>query len=365
VAAASLLVSALSKRFERTAALSELSVDAQRGEFVCIVGPTNAGKSTLLKTIAGIHRPDAGAIWINGRDVTRLPPKDRNVSLLFQNLALFPTMTGFENIAFPMRIARVRQAEVEAGVSEVARLLRIEHVLHRRPSTFSGGEQQRVAIGRAIVHRADVLMLDEPLTNLDANIRIALRIELKKLHRELGQTVVYVTHDQVEAMSLSARIAVLHEGRLQQFGTPDEVYNRPANRFVAQFMGSPPMNILEVELSTDQGAIQLAGDGFRIPLNRLPRGQGFSRLPREVAVGVRPEAVRVKTERSPETPFAGEVFWVERLGGKNILDVRLGRNLIKVVVKPSHAASRRGLAWFGFSPEPHHLLDRATGVFFQ
>ncbi|MEX2298704.1 MAG: ABC transporter ATP-binding protein [Dongiaceae bacterium] len=253
----------LSKSFgEDTLALDDVSFALEKGEFFCIVGPTNAGKSTLLKTIAGLYRPDRGRIHVQGRDVTMLQPKDRQLSLLFQNIALFPTLTGFENIAFPLRTVGMPAADVTRRVAEVAEMLKVPHLLDRLPRTFSGGEQQRVAIGRAIALSSRVLMLDEPLTNLDARIRIALRIEFKALHRDTGQTMLYVTHDQVEAMSLSDRIVVLNQGRLQQIGTPDEVYHRPANRFVAQFVGTPPMNIVPAELTEREGRPILTGAGF-------------------------------------------------------------------------------------------------------
>ncbi len=227
----------LRKVFNKTTALDDVSLAIGTGEFLCVVGRTNAGKSTLLKTIAGLYRADGGRVIIGGRDLTLLPPHKRRVSLLFQNIALFPTMTGYENIAFPLRTTNVAGDAVERRVRSIAQMLKVEHLLDRLPRTFSGGEQQRVAIGRAIIQPGDLLMLDEPLTNLDASIRIRLRIEFKKLHREFAQTIIYVTHDQVEAMSLSDRVAVLDGGRIQQIGSPDEVYHRPVNRFVAEFIG--------------------------------------------------------------------------------------------------------------------------------
>ena len=234
------------------AALSGIDLALREGEFFSIVGPSNAGKSTLLKTIAGVERLDRGRIALAGRDLGSLQPRDRKVSLLFQNIALFPDRSGFENIAFPMRVAGLPHDQIEARVRDVAQLLKVDHLLDRLPRTFSGGEQQRVAIGRAISHPADLLMLDEPLTNLDARLRIALRLEFKKLHRDTGRTILYVTHDQVEAMSMSDRIGVLNDGRFEQVGTPDEIYHRPASMFVARFIGSPPMNILDAELRSEE-----------------------------------------------------------------------------------------------------------------
>ncbi|MGF1609164.1 MAG: ABC transporter ATP-binding protein [Kiloniellales bacterium] len=361
-----LAVEGLRKTFsEDVIALDDLSFALEKGEFFCVVGPTNAGKSTLLKTIAGLHRPDRGRILIAGHEVTDLQPRDRHVSLLFQNVALFPTLTGFDNIAFPLRTAGVPAEESARRVEEVAEMLKVGHVLGRLPRTFSGGEQQRVAIGRAIARPSQVLLLDEPLTNLDARIRITLRIEFKALHRGTGQTILYVTHDQVEAMSLSDRIAVLHEGRFQQIGTPDEIYHRPANRFVAGFVGTPPMNILAAELSGEAGDLRLRGPGFELPIAGTERLQSAASLPRALAIGVRPEALLVAPERSADTPIAGEVTWVERLGSRHVLDVRLGGTLVKAVVRPDHPVRGEGPAWFGFAPRAEHLLDRDSGIFFR
>lgn len=362
----SVAVEGLRKEFGRTVALDRISFAIHPGEFLCIVGKSNAGKTTLLKTIAGLYRPDGGRVFIGGRDVTSLPPHGRRVSLLFQNIALFPTMTGYENIAFPLRTARVPGDVIERKVRSIAQVLNVEHVLERLPRTFSGGEQQRVAIGRAIIQPGDVLMLDEPLTNLDASIRIRLRIEFKKLHRELAQTIVYVTHDQVEAMSLSDRLAVLDRGRIQQIGSPDDVYHRPVNRFVAEFIGSPPMNIVDAEVSEADGRISLVGVGFNLSLDENASGRlRQTKLPRQMAFGIRPERIAVAPKATDRTPIDAEVLWAEQLGNRSILKLRVGKATLKAVVPPDHgfAADRR--VWLGLRPELHHLLDRQTGIFIQ
>lgn len=350
---------------ESVTALDDLSFEMQKGEFFCVVGPTNAGKSTLLKVIAGLYRPDSGKVSLSDVDVTKLEPKDRHLSLLFQNIALFPTLTGFDNIAFPLRIAGLSETEIAERVEKVAEMLKVSHILGRHPRTFSGGEQQRVAIGRAIAHPSHALMLDEPLTNLDARIRIALRIEFKALHRDTGQSMLYVTHDQVEAMSLSDRIAVLHDGKFQQIGTPDEIYHRPANRFVAQFMGLPPMNILDGEMTSSNDIVRVRGEGFDVPLENPSQLDQVSTLPHALSFGVRPETIEASPVQTSETGIPGDVIWIERLGAKHVLDVQLGKALIKVVVRPDHPIQTEGPAWFGFTPRPEHLLDRESGVFFS
>ncbi|MGE3873224.1 MAG: ABC transporter ATP-binding protein [Parvibaculaceae bacterium] len=340
-------------------ALAGVDLGLREAEFFTIVGPTNAGKSTLLKTIAGIERQDSGRIALKGRDLGALQPRERKVSLLFQNIALFPDRSGFDNIAFPLAVAGVPEPEIKARVEKIASLLKVEHVLGRLPRTFSGGEQQRVAIGRAISHPADLLMLDEPLTNLDARIRIALRLEFKKLHRDTGQTILYVTHDQIEALSMSDRIGVLNHGRFEQVGTPDEIYHRPASEFVARFIGSPPMNILIAELKAKNGALHALGQGFEA----LITGASFGSLPAHAAIGVRPEEIKAAPHHSPETPFAGKILWVERLGSHQILDVSLGDALIKVRTEADHPVQGEGPAWFGFTVPKTRILDLDTRLF--
>jgi multiple sugar transport system ATP-binding protein len=364
----SVAVEQLRKSFGKNTALDGVSFRVGHGEFFCIVGRTNAGKTTLLKTIAGLYRPDEGRVCIGPRDVTYQPPSDRRVSLLFQNIALFPTMSGFENLAFPLRTRKLPDAKVQERVRSVAKTLKVDHIIDRLPRTYSGGEQQRVAIGRAIIDPGDVLMLDEPLTNLDAGIRIRLRIEFKKIHRELNQTIIYVTHDQVEAMSLSDRVAVLDRGRIQQIGSPDDVYDRPLNRFVAEFIGSPPMNIIDARLGEADGRISLTGLGFDLPIDQRT-SQCWSGLAttRDVAFGVRPERVIVASEPTPETPLKAELLWVEHLGNRSILALKIGETTLKSVVPPDSASllDHTQTVWIGMKPEPHHLLNRDTGMFFQ
>jgi ABC-type sugar transport system ATPase subunit len=359
-------VEGLRKVFGSTVVLDDISFAISNGEFLCIVGRSNAGKTTLLKTIAGLYRSDGGRVRIGDRDITSQSPNSRQVSLLFQNIALFPTMTGFENIAFPLRTANVPADRVEHRVRSIAQILKVGHVLDRLPRTFSGGEQQRVAIGRAIIKPGNVLMLDEPLTNLDASIRIRLRIEFKKLHRELAQTIIYVTHDQVEAMSLSDRIAVLDRGRIQQVGSPDDVYHRPINRFVAEFIGSPPMNIIDAELTEVGGRISLMGPGFNLPVDESA-GQRWRRakLPRELCFGIRPERIMVVPKPTDDAPVRTEVLWAEHLGNRSILALRMGKMTIKAVVPPDHPLGVDRSVWIGMKPEPHHLLNRDTGIFIQ
>ncbi len=353
----------ISVRYDDIQALREIDFSVEEGEFFCIVGPTNAGKSTLLKTIAGLIRPDSGTVVIKDRNVTHFQPKDRNISLLFQNIALFPTLTGFENMAFPLKISGASEQEIRKRVMELAEMLKVEHILNRLPKTFSGGEQQRVAIGRSIAKPADLLMLDEPLTNLDARIRIALRLEFKEIHKKLGQTVIYVTHDQVEAMSMSDRIAVLHEGRLQQIGSPDEIYNRPANKFVAEFIGQPSMNILAAKPKITDGATIIEIGTLNFPLDEQKEYPAKRQLPENLALGIRPEAVRLSTSKSKETPNKAKINRVEYLGGMSIVQLQLGQEILRAKIVPDDPVNLKNTVWFGFELVPEQLLDLETEKF--
>ncbi len=224
--------------------LGDINLEIRDSEFLVLVGPSGCGKSTLIRIIAGLEQPDSGAIFFNGKDLTALEPKDRDLSMVFQNYALYPHKTVFENIAFPLQIANRKKQDFEAVVKNIAEKLNIADLLERKPGQLSGGQRQRVALARALAKQPSIFLLDEPLSNLDAKLRMQMRQELFKLHKELNSTFIYVTHDQVEAMTLGDRVVVLHEGSIQQIGTPQEVYNKPANPFVASFIGSPPANLL-------------------------------------------------------------------------------------------------------------------------
>jgi len=274
---------------------------------------------------------------------------------------LFPDRNGFENIAFALRQARVSPESIRRRVFEVAELLRITHLLDRQPRTYSGGEQQRVAIGRAIAKRSKLLLLDEPLSNLDARIRLDLRIEFRRLHRALGQTFVYVTHDQAEALSLADRIVVLNRGEIQQIGDPDEIYDFPANRFVAEFVGAPPMNLIPAGvIKTDDGPVKIAGPGFQRP---LPGGVNASQLPERIMLGVRPEELRVAIHAAPEIPFPAVLRWIEHYGSRAVLGIEFGGAIVKALVSSDHSALAEGPVWLGFSPRVEQLLDVGRDVF--
>ena len=301
----------LTKRFGADGpALDDLQLDVAPGEFLVLLGPSGCGKTTVLRLIAGLEEPSGGDIAIDGVRVNDLPPKDRDVAMVFQNYALYPHLSVRENIAFPLVMRRTPKAEARRRVEEVAAALELTPLLARRPAQLSGGERQRVALGRAIVRQPKVFLFDEPLSNLDAKLRVQMRAELVRLHRRLGATMVYVTHDQVEAMTMGQRIAILYRGVLQQIGTPSEIYARPANVFVAAFIGAPGMNVLGAQ---GHGGTEAQGHG---------RAEVYS-------VGFRPEDARLVAESDGD--FAGVVALVEPLGPEALVHVRLDAGETAVV----------------------------------
>ena len=304
----------LEKRFGLVEVLKSISIEMAPGDFLVLVGPSGCGKSTLLNCIAGLEETSGGRIMIGGRDVTQVPPRDRDIAMVFQSYALYPTMNVAENIAFGMKVRNVPKPEQERKLAEVAKLLQIEPLLDRRPSALSGGQRQRVAMGRALVREPVLFLFDEPLSNLDAKLRVELRGEIRRLHQRLDASIVYVTHDQIEAMTLGTRIVVLNKGVIQQIGTPAEIYARPANLFVADFMGSPPMNLVPAE--NRGGVLQFSG-GASLPARRGLR-------PGPVVAGIRPEAF-IRSEapllRLPVVSLedaGSDIFVGLELGGKTV-----------------------------------------------
>ena len=310
---AALTIRNLYKRFGKNVeTLKNVNIAINSGEFLILVGPSGCGKSTLMNMIAGLEEVSAGDILIDGKEVTHTPPKDRDISMVFQSYALYPNMTVRDNIAFGLQIRKLPAAEIAAEVARVAKLLQIDHLLERKPAQLSGGQQQRVAMGRALARRPKIYLFDEPLSNLDAKLRVEMRTEVKKLHRRLGTTIVYVTHDQIEAMTLADRIAVMKDGVVQQLGTPEEIYERPANLFVAGFIGSPPMNQIPIDVSEAQGkvvALLTGSDGQRMA---LPLGDGYRHLlGQSLLLGLRPEAItEVQPHRFDHASVCREHFTV-------------------------------------------------------
>jgi multiple sugar transport system ATP-binding protein len=307
----------LAIQFGSVKVLEHLELEVAKGEFIVLLGPSGCGKSTLLNAIAGLIDINDGAVWISGRNVTWAEPKDRGIGMVFQSYALYPRMSVAQNLSFGLKIARVPRDEIEARVAKAAKLLQLEDLLRRRPAELSGGQRQRVAIGRALVRNVDVFLFDEPLSNLDAKLRNELRIEIKKLHQALGNTMIYVTHDQIEALTLADRIAVMKGGVIQQLAAPHDIYHRPVNRFVAGFVGSPSMNFFEGDLSTGDGAPRLQLRETTIDLAAYRFGRPPS--PGRAVLGIRPEHIGVG--EVPDGHYAGHgiVRIVEPMGADTVV----------------------------------------------
>ncbi|MEO8242988.1 MAG: ABC transporter ATP-binding protein [bacterium] len=346
------------KFFGAVQVLKDVNLTIEDGEFVVMLGQSGCGKTTTLRAIAGLETVSSGTITIEGREVQNLRAADRDIAFVFQSFSLYPHMTVQENIAFPLRAVGMSQTDRDAAVTEVAKVLGIERFLHRKPSALSGGDMQRVAIGRALVRRPKALLMDEPIGALDAKLREQMRAEIKRLHIARSSTSVYVTHDQIEAMSLADRIVVMHAGLLQQVGAPEEVYNRPANLFVAQFVGSPVMNVLDVAVEGGAGAAVLSfGQGVGIPVEGGLVGHLSNQRP--VKLGIRPEAVLLR--QTAEAGFVEtETTNIEPLGSHEIVDVSLGDATLRVRVEPGFVANRQRV-WVGLDSTRAHFFDTETG----
>ncbi len=350
----------VSKRFGETSVIEGLDLDVRDHEFMVLVGPSGCGKSTALRMIAGLEEISDGTIYIGARVVNDVPPKDRDVAMVFQNYALYPHMTVRANLEFGLRIRKTPQKEVAALVAEAAQILGITPLLDRKPKQLSGGQRQRVAVGRAIVRKPAVFLFDEPLSNLDAKLRVQMRAEIKKIQHRLQTTTVYVTHDQVEAMTMGSRIAVLKDGRLQQVGTPLEVYERPANAFVAQFIGTPPMSFLRGALA-DGGAVMRSGKHV-LPVPAALRGATAGRDGRPVIAGIRPEHVLPpgRAPRGEAAPVETTVEIVETLGDEVIVHARAGDDVLVFKQDPHQTPEIGAVVPVLFELEALHLFDGET-----
>jgi multiple sugar transport system ATP-binding protein len=348
------------KRFGDLHVIHTLDLTIADGEFIVMLGPSGCGKTTTLRAIAGLETIDEGDILIDGAPVQHLKAADRDIAFVFQSFSLYPHMTVFENIAFPLRATRMARAEVDAAVRRVADVLRIGPLLGKRPSALSGGDMQRVAIGRALVRRPKAMLMDEPIGALDAKLREAMRTEIKRLHLAQGSTTIYVTHDQVEAMSLADRIVIMNEGELQQVGSPDEVYEEPANLFVAQFVGSPVMNVAQADVRGEDGAarVMLGGAGFPFPPELLARLNGAR--DRRLALGIRPEGVLVeRAARDGYLPVEAHI--IEPLGSHDIVDLKIGDGFLRARTASGYVGRPGERVFVRLDPAQAHFFDAASG----
>ena len=336
----------ITKKFRTVTALSAVSFDVRNGEFFILLGPTGAGKTTTLRVVAGLEKQNEGSVLFDGESIDKLTPADRDVAFVFQQYSLYPTMTVYDNLAFPLRAPshQTPEDEIKKRVQEAAEILRIQHLLDRKTARLSGGEMQRVAIGRAIVRQPRVFLMDEPLSNLDAKLREALRVELKHLQKTMGGTILFVTHDQIEALTMADRIAVLNEGQIVQQGTPTDIYDRPANVFVAQLVGTPRINLLAAN-RTD-GTVQVKNSVLNLPAPAQT-------LPAEVQLGIRPEDVRL----DPQGQFSGQIVLREPLGVETILHIRLGEQTLLSLIPGMSDLQLGAEVRFNLSPESLHWFD--------
>jgi multiple sugar transport system ATP-binding protein len=353
----------IQKWFGPVQVIKDLNLTIAGNEFIVMLGQSGCGKTTTLRAIAGLETIDEGDILIDGKPVQHLKCSDRDIAMVFQSFSLYPHMTVYENIAFPLRATRMAKTEIDTSVREIARVLRISNLLDRRPSALSGGDMQRVAIGRALVRQPKAMLMDEPIGALDAKLREEMRAEIKRLHLKQGSTTIYVTHDQVEAMSLADRIVIMHEGVLQQVGSPEEVYSRPQNLFVAQFVGSPVMNVAPAEVRDQGGTVSVTVDpaapGFVFPRELLGHLNGHA-SGGGLAVGIRPEGVLVSREaREGYVPV--EVHLIEPLGSYDIVDLKIGEGMLRARTTAGFVPGAGEAVYARIDPAQAHFFDTASG----
>jgi multiple sugar transport system ATP-binding protein len=350
----------VTKRFDSFVAVDNVSLTIEDQEFAVLLGPSGCGKTTLLRSIAGLGMADEGRISIGAQDVTYLPPRERKISMVFQSYAIFPHMKVYDNIAFGLKMNKFDKREIDKRVREAAELLHIEDMLDRFPGKMSGGQRQRVAVARAIAMKSEVLLMDEPLSNLDALLRLEMRAELKRLLQEIKATTIYVTHDQIEALGMGDRIAIMKAGEIQQYDKPDTVYDLPTNHFVGGFMGNPPMNFIQGQVQRQDGGVNVRiGDFDLIPPSVMqPVLKSYEGKP--ILIGIRAENMETLAKPSDDA-LQVEVLVVEPLGSQNLLTVQIGEDLVKVATHPTFRVTPGTNVWLRFPAEKIRWVDRDNG----
>ena len=351
------------KYFGRVKAVDDLTLEIKSGELMVLLGPSGCGKTTTLRLIAGLERLTRGKIYIDDEIVddastTFVPPRFRGVSMVFQSYALFPHLSVFENIAFPLVVAKAPKDLIRKRVHELAEMLGIKELLDRKPRQLSGGQQQRVALARALISEPKILLLDEPLANLDAKLRVSARAMIRKIQREFGCTTIYVTHDQSEAMAISDRIAVMKDGKIQQVGSPEELYHKPANTFVADFIGDPPMNLIECTVDENNGVLDFGTFKFKLPKDFIEALRGY----KDVIFGIRPEHIMITKESKDSTDSVEfKVLNVEKFGYRNIVILEKENIQIKVIAQPRFNIDIGDKVWISFDPKNIRVYDKRSG----
>jgi multiple sugar transport system ATP-binding protein len=351
----------INKFYDSVHAVKDFNLQIRDREFVVFVGPSGCGKTTTLRMIAGLEAISSGTISIDGTVVNDLAPMDRDIAMVFQNYALYPHMSVYDNMAFGLKMRKFKRKEIAQRVQEAADILGIGDYLKRKPRQLSGGQRQRVALGRAIVRHPRVFLFDEPLSNLDAKLRVQMRVEVKKLHQRLGTTAVYVTHDQVEAMTLGDRVVVMKDGLVQQVGEPLELYNRPANKFVAGFIGSPAMNFAKVTMMDGSGRLVAKNGGMEIEVPGQLADRLRQQAGQQMTLGIRPEDLHVATSADPPgLTFSSKVEVIEQLGSEILLDVRVGEESMVAAVDPTIRAKVAETLQLAVNPARLHFFDAKT-----
>ncbi|KAB8039272.1 ABC transporter ATP-binding protein [Janthinobacterium aquaticum] len=339
-----------------------IDLEIRKGEFVVFVGPSGCGKSTLMRMVAGLESITGGTISIEGQVVNDLPPRERDIAMVFQDYALYPHKTVFDNLGFGLKLRKFPKAEIEQRVRAAAAILKIEHLLERKPRALSGGQRQRVAMGRAIVRQARLFLFDEPLSNLDALLRSEMRTEIKKLHQRIGATTIYVTHDQVEAMTLAERIVVLSGGNIMQVGTPDEIYNQPVSKFVAGFTGSPPMNFLAATIGSNAGQAEIVLGKARLALPAASQAACSKLAGRSVEFGIRPEDISLEAMGASDAELAATVVVVEPLGAETLVIFQCEGGEMTARLPPTFALKPGQQVTVRLDMEKFHLFDPQGGA---
>jgi multiple sugar transport system ATP-binding protein len=352
----------LTKVFGDLMAVNDICIDIFDNEFVCILGPSGCGKTTTLNLLSGLEVPTSGNIILDDKVINKLPPQKRDIGLIFQDYALFENMNVYENLAFSMRVKRKTRDEVDSKVRKVAQAVEVSHILKKKYGSLNPGEMQRVAIGRTMISEPSVFLLDEPLDNLDADMRVTMRAELKRLQKDLGKTMIYVTHDQEEAMSLADRIVVMEQGLLQQMDSPQEIYNHPGNKFVAGFIGTPPMNFINCKLDLVSGKLMLSSlkGYFSMDVSEVGRHLYEGKVQKEVILGIRPENVSVNIDGLNGEKGGGSILRVEPLGPEMVIEVALKGdpdNVIRALVDPGRIPGVGEPIEINFHQDKIHLID--------
>ena len=360
---AAISINSVWKYYGETPAVKDLNLECKDGEFVCILGPSGCGKSSTMRMLAGLEHISTGDILFDGKRINELPPKDRNLAMVFENYALYPHKTVYDNMANALKIQKVDKATIDRQVKWAAELLELTPLLKRKPLELSGGQKQRCAIGRAIVREPDLFLFDEPIAHLDAKLRAHMRSELKIMQRRLKTTMIYVTHDQLEALSMADRIAVMREGVLQQVGTPSEIYNQPSNQWVAGFIGEPAMNFLKCSLEDNSGQLHVRHGDFSLALNaeHAARLNG-SAVSDGVQLGIRPEHVTISTRSTLDNPIKGEVLVTKLLGGDLLVEANVNETRVTVKTDPAYTADMGDICYLGMDTTHCHLFERESGV---